>query len=402
MHRQRVCILVAGTIGSDVRVLKQLRALSATARYDAHAIGLSGPRGDGPVELPGVTVESIPADPPLRGLSRPLDAARRLACALPSGRWATHAFFAHGAARRAMLERARASGAALFHANDWNTLPIACVAARATGARVVFDAHEMGILEHSGVRFRLFHRSLIEGVERRYLPSVDGVVAVCGSIADELVRHYGLDPAKAHVIRNAAETVPVVRRPLDASNVRVLYHGGAFAGRGLEDMIDSVALWRPHLSLSLRVVGRAPYLESLRARIEQRGLGARIRMLEPVATTELVPRAAEFDVGIHAIIGSEAWNNRICLPNKLFEYAMAGLAVYVTDLPEMRALVTGHGLGGLFAERDPASIAAALNAATEESLARAQEAALRFSRAVNAEVEFAKLVALYDELLGRP
>src|SRR5205807_2315349 len=104
---------------------------------------------------------------------------------------------------------------------------------------------------------------------------------------------------------------------------------------------------------------------------------------------------------IHPIVGGDSWNNRVCLPNKIFEYAMAGLAVFASDLPEMRALVERHGLGSVFAERDPAAIARALNEATPGRLEEARANALRFSADVNAASEFAKLVAIYDELLAR-
>jgi len=397
---KRVCVLVANPVETDPRVRKQLAALSAAGRYEVRAIGVEGDPGRPrePLALPGVTIEHVPANATLRGVGRAFDAARRLACLVPSAAWARHAFFAHGRARALLRDRALAWRADLYHANDWTTLPVAAEAARAHGARLVYDSHEMGILEFEDARFRFFRRPLIERVERHYLPRADRIVAVCASIARELVARYGLDAARASVVRNATESVTVEPHALDPARVRVLYHGGANAGRGLEDLLDSVALWSPHLSLWLRVVGRPAYLESLRARAA--GLGSRVTFLPPVPIDAVVREAAPFDVGIHPIVGSDSFNNRVCLPNKLFEYAMAGLAVFVTDLPEMRALVHGHGLGATFAERDPAAIAAALNAATPESLARARENALRFSREVNAATEFAKLVLLYDELLA--
>jgi hypothetical protein len=60
--------------------------------------------------------------------------------------------------------------------------------------------------------------------------------------------------------------------------------------------------------------------------------------------TDLVREAAAFDVGLFAL-PRHSNHNRYALPNKFFEYSMAGLALCVSDLPEMGALVRRDQLG---------------------------------------------------------
>ena len=51
-----------------------------------------------------------------------------------------------------------------------------------------------------------------------------------------------------------------------------------------------------------------------------------------------------FDIGL-VIDRPETDNARFALPNKLFEYMMAGLAVVVPNVPAMARLVETEGIG---------------------------------------------------------
>ena len=68
--------------------------------------------------------------------------------------------------------------------------------------------------------------------------------------------------------------------------------------------------------------------------------------------TALVREAAAFDIGFFALPGHSR-HNEFALPNKFFEYIMAGLALCVTDLPEMARLIRRHMLGVTFRSLDP-------------------------------------------------
>jgi glycosyltransferase involved in cell wall biosynthesis len=75
---------------------------------------------------------------------------------------------------------------------------------------------------------------------------------------------------------------------------------------------------------------------------------------------DLVKTASEADIGVIPYIPF-CLNNRLCLPNKLFEYMMAGLAVVGSDLPELRHIIRGHQIGGVFSPEKPRDIARAIN-----------------------------------------
>lgn len=52
-------------------------------------------------------------------------------------------------------------------------------------------------------------------------------------------------------------------------------------------------------------------------------------------------------------------SDRLCLPNKLFEYAFAGIPILASRLPEIERVVTEYGLG-LCCDNDAGSIRVAV------------------------------------------
>ncbi|HEX6702861.1 MAG TPA: glycosyltransferase, partial [Gaiellaceae bacterium] len=78
----------------------------------------------------------------------------------------------------------------VVHANDLDTLPAAWLLARASGARLVYDAHEL-YTEQEPDPPRL-HRAVARGLEGALARRADAVVTVSEPIADELQHRFRL------------------------------------------------------------------------------------------------------------------------------------------------------------------------------------------------------------------
>ena len=111
------------------------------------------------------------------------------------------------------------------------------------------------------------------------------------------------------------------------------------------------------------------YLEQLKALAARLQVADRIAFEGPVQMTDLVAAARAFDIGLMALPGHSA-HTRHALPNKLFEYMMAGLAIGVTDLEEMTALLSDTGAGFSLGDGCPQAITAALNALNRADIDR--------------------------------
>jgi glycosyltransferase involved in cell wall biosynthesis len=83
--------------------------------------------------------------------------------------------------------------------------------------------------------------------------------------------------------------------------------------------------------------------------------------LQPAVDPSVVLEyTASASVGI-AYIDNPSMNDRLCLPNKFFEYIMAGLPVIVNDAPEVKAIVEQHKIGIVLSELSAASLGQGLD-----------------------------------------
>ena len=63
-----------------------------------------------------------------------------------------------------------------------------------------------------------------------------------------------------------------------------------------------------------------------------------------------------------ALIENTCLSYYFCSPNKLFEYAMAGVPVVCSPLPEMASLVLNYKIGALIDHASPAGVMRAVQA----------------------------------------
>jgi glycosyltransferase involved in cell wall biosynthesis len=285
----------------------------------------------------------------------------------------------------------------IWLANDWNMLPIAARLAAEKGGVYGYDTHEFAAEEYAEKwRWRLWQKPLVCALERQFIGGAAVVSVVSGGIAERLGAMYGLKRPTL-VIRNTPNYERCSFRPAGAQ-IHVLYHGIVAVGRGLEAAIDSAVLWRPEFDLTIRGPENPGFSDKLRQRICEAGLDGRVRLVPPVPMTELVSEATAFDIGFFALPGHSR-HNEFALPNKFFEYVMAGLALCVSDLPEMARLVRQYRLGVLIPSLEPAAIAAAINGLDRERIDAWKRNALAAAEELCWERESARMVEAYGKLL---
>jgi glycosyltransferase involved in cell wall biosynthesis len=151
--------------------------------------------------------------------------------------------------------------------------------------------------------------------------------------------------------------------------------------------------------LTIRGPGKPDYLQGLAALAAAVGVSARVTMDPPVPTGELVSAAASHDIGLMALPGHSA-HNAFALPNKVFEYLMAGLAICVTDLPSMAALVRATGAGVLAGDGSEHAIAAALRDLTPERIDAMKRRALEAAKELHFDTDAAPVCRLYEAALA--
>jgi glycosyltransferase involved in cell wall biosynthesis len=286
----------------------------------------------------------------------------------------------------------------VVHANDIATLIPGWVAARLSGARLVYDTHEYAV----GVPYRkAVWAWLASTIERLLIGRCDGVITVSDGIAERLQDRYGLKQLPT-VVRNVPDLpppgeAPDLREQMGIGDAPLVLHQGAVAdGRGGGNLIRAVAEMDSAHLLFLGADGA--FADGLRELGRGAGLDGRLHFHPPVPLAELLSYTSQADVGV-SLLEDTCENHRLALPNKLFEYLAANLPVVVSDLPEMRRLVTERGVGWVTNPGDPDDIARVLT----EALADRDDAALHERvQAAAAELnwphERARLTDLYAKL----
>lgn len=228
-----------------------------------------------------------------------------------------------------------------FYANDTDTLLACCWAARLRRKRLLFDAHEL-FPEVPELVTKPHVRAVWKWVERRCLPYVDEAFCVCRSVADEYERRYGV-PMK--VMRNVPDWHPAAE-PLPAeknNGYTILYQGAVNVGRGVREVVDALE-FLPNCRFV--VAGDGDELEAMRRYVGTLSWKDRITLLGRVEPEQLHCLTVTADLGI-CLLEDRGLNYRFSLPNRIADFAMAGVPILATDFPEIHRVLEEYGTGTL-------------------------------------------------------
>jgi glycosyltransferase involved in cell wall biosynthesis len=342
--RMRVLHLSHTDVRFDARILKELAAIRHRLKVELFAIGIVDDEGAtaGPA-IPGLEIESLNLSlRRWRAMPRPLRHALTFVELLVR-----------------MVPKVLAMKPDIVHCHDTLVLPIGALARLLSGSTLVYDAHELESCKNGQSRVLSCATLLIE---RMCWPLVDLLVSVSPPILQWYSDRLGV---KWSVLVMNAPTDQRVANPREfppryfhdrfgiAEDRRVFVYLGILGpGRGIPLLLE--AFGRHGCTADLVFVG---YADSVGVADAAKRM-PNIHLHPPVAHDCVVSLVRSADYGI-CLIEDVSLSDRYCLPNKLFEYAFAGLPVLASDLPEIRRVVHEHRLG-LCCALDVSSVASGI------------------------------------------
>jgi glycosyltransferase involved in cell wall biosynthesis len=345
-------------VRADSRILKELNSLHSAGLGRLIAVGL-GRTGGAP---PSITPSAVD-----------LVALNSLAAQLKGRRWCpSFVRYAIGLVHSSyhMLRVGLRERPSLVHCHDVVFLPVGVLLKVLVGSKVVYDAHE---LESSDGRSGT--SSIAVSVTELLLwPMVDHLVSVSPAILDWYRDKRG--PKPSTLVLNS----PIYSQVKHLSTVKSRYFherfmispdrklfihvGGMCPGRGIRQLLEvfSDPTVQSHVVFMGYgdTVGVADYARRF----------PNIHVHQPVPHDQVVDLVREADVGL-CFMEDSCLSNRYSLPNKLFEYAFAGVPVLVSRLPEIARVVNEYRLG-ICCDNDVKSIRNAVRKLEQEGLERPQ------------------------------
>jgi glycosyltransferase involved in cell wall biosynthesis len=313
----------------------------------------------------------------------------------PAGTGLVHKVLGTWSWSRAVLAAFAGEPLACVNCHSLPALPLCVRIAARTGAKLVYDAHELETETNGLGGLRQLGSKV---VERRLIGRAAAVIVVGEAIADWYAHEYSiLRPTVVLNCPDAARPGPsnLLRETLglDAGRRIFLCQGILGPGRGIEALCEAWGLLhapRPFLVF----MGDGPLADLVEATGRNNPDVRRIRAVPP---GELMRYTASADVGL-CLVQPTCLSYALCMPNKLFEYLHAGLPVIASDLPELGRLVRQEGVGRVPAGEDASAIAEVVREMDAADLGRFAPAVAGAARKYNWQTQAGKLAALYARL----
>lgn len=377
-------VLVAGVVSSEEAERRLSLDGTAVVRL-APGAGLRRKFRSGSAAPDPVSMEILghihPKSPSPGASASPRARIRRLALA-----------FAYYAGGIRLVLRVRP---ALVHANDYNTMWIGVAAKLLLGTPVVYDCHELWPDRNGRPEWRPW----LIACEALFVRLADVTITASPGYAQAIASRYRVAPPR--VVRN------IPRAPLHAPGRNgnrtapvAVYLGGVMPGRGLEQAIQALRL-APEVRMRVVGPGRAPYRASLERMARAAGVEDRLEIREAVPLSEALESIADCEMGL-MLIQPVCRSYELTLPNKLFEYAAAGLPILASDLPVIGAVVRSEGIGEVVPADDIDQIARAMQRLADHDVnAQVRERAVSFAQRETWDTERAVLAGAYAAATGR-
>jgi hypothetical protein len=389
---RKILLISLSNISSDSRVLRQITAL-----LNNNFFVITAGFGNLTLNHPNhIHIEILPKDK-LKFLGVSLLSILNLNSIKPMINFLTKEF----------INKLKLINFDLIISNDLHNLPVVIYLSQINNNKpIILDIHEYFIDEYSNktnylpIR-KIFYSNLI----KKYKKELNQIklITVNESIAKLYQNDFNLN--NFEIILNCPYYYNIPAKLFTNNPIKMVHIGTAIKTRKLENLI----LLFNHIDVNLRSnfeldfyliadnKTRRDYLKYLK-KIANKIENIKINFFNPIPPSEVIPKLSQYHIGLSYIYPSNT-NHLYSLPNKLFQYIQARLAILSSPNPEMAQIVSKYNLGFISQDYTPLSLANTLLLFNRENINKFKENSDKAARILNYDNEASKLINLINKSL---
>ena len=211
---------------------------------------------------------------------------------------------------------------------------------------LVYDSREL-YTHLAGLNNKPIKQYIWSLIEKIYINKVDSILVTAPG--DKVILNTKYDNLNINVIYNypsiymKPQKTSKLREKLniDNSSTIFLYQGVLHKGRGIKSMLQILDYFNDTYAV---IIGDGPYKFFLKEYISKKSISDKVFFIKSVPYKELLNLSAEADIGF-SLIKPISISYKQALPNKLFEYALAGLPIIASNLPEIKKIINKYPIG---------------------------------------------------------
>jgi len=277
-------------------------------------------------------------------------------------------------------------------AEDVFTLPIAAIFKYFKGFKLIYDSRELYPFL-AGLKDKKINQYFIQLIEKFFIASSDKVLTTGKMDKEFLENYYKLN--NVEVLRNLPlkqKISPVNLRQIFKINNSLpilIYQGVLLEGRGIPLIIKALEKTN---NFNFLILGDGPFKKYLEKMASTSSVSSKIIFAGRIPLNELLNYTAGANIGL-AVIENLSKSYYYALPNKLFEYIIAGLPVIISPLPQMVEIVNKYNVGEVLNSINPQTIAETINRliSNPDRLRLFKDNALKAAEELNWEEDFNKI-----------
>ena len=220
-------------------------------------------------------------------------------------------------------------------ASDLYALPACSITKKKS--KLIYDSREiyssLGSLKNQKVK-----QFIINRIERFFIQKVNRIV-VSGELDNEYLSKNIFPDFQYFVIKNLPPYKDLVHSNiirekfnLPDYSIVFIYQGLVSEGRGIYKVIEAI---EPYKNIYFFIIGLNTIEEKIKNIIKQYCMESRVIIHPPVDYDKLFEFTSAADVGV-CLFEPITDSYHLALPNKFFEYLMAGIPQIATNLPQIK------------------------------------------------------------------